>query len=59
MCMRIRSVATVWIFYVISGGFNIERIKGQYLHYEVLHKNKSTTVDTDRYVKVEIYAIRK
>ena len=58
-CLCIRNVATVWIFDVISGKFNVERIKGQYLNYGVFHKNKSTAVATDRYVNVEIYAIRK
>jgi hypothetical protein len=52
-------MATMWIFDVISGRFNVERIKGQYLNYEVLQKTKSTTVGTEIYVKVEIYAIRK
>jgi hypothetical protein len=41
-------------FDLISGKFNVE-----YLNYEVFHKSKSTATGTGRYVKVEIYTIRK
>ena len=52
-------MATVWIFDVISGKFNVEGIKGQYLNDEVFKKNKLTAIGADRYVEVEICAIRK
>jgi len=37
-CLCIRHVARVWVFDVISGKFNVERIEGQYLNYEVFSK---------------------